>query len=415
MKRLLLLLWLVLFCVPGAGHAAVREARLGLQNGTLQIHDLNAVLCGELHLPHCPAGGCVQLDTPAGTEFLAAVNACLWNGCSLTVAGPSSAVVRLEAQSSPGKAEAVRRLCRIYAAERAPHATAMQARHWGLLLPAEKIDSSRPLVVLIHGLDADRSDCQPIGQLLESAGRQVAYFSYPGDQPIADSAALLGRSLAKLCQTDPHVSIDIVAHSMGSLVARQYVEGPDYAGGVDRMILVAPPNHGSKWARLRTILSVEENYHLRRDDPNWHWTWLVTEGMGEAGNDLLPGSEFLDQLNVRPLRAGVRYTIIAGDRSRVNQIEGNTVARLASFIPVRSRHWWGIRSCYNRLQRKATKLYRENSTGDGPVSLASAALPGVSDFVVLPADHVSLYLPVDGAVPAAWPVIRDRIIQRTGR
>ena len=246
--------------------------------------------------------------------------------------------------------------------------------------------------------------------MLQAAGQQVAYFSYPGDQPIADSAGSLRRALAKLRTTNPKLKIEIIAHSMGGLVARQYVEGPDYGGGVDRMILVAPPNHGSGSARLRTLLSIEENLHLRHDDPNWHWTWLVTEGLGEAGSDLLPGSDFLNQLNSHPRRVGVRYTIIAGNRSGVKRAEGNCVQRIASWIPRQSRNWWGVRTCYCRLKQKAEHLQIQTSDSDGPVALSSTRLPGVSDSIVLPADHISLYLPIDGNPPAAWTIIRNRVV-----
>lgn len=409
MNRLLLFLSLMLV-LPAAARANAHADRIPLRHGVLQIHDLNSALCDELHLPRCPSRDEVNLRGADGPDFLFAVNACLWNGCSLDVVDDSTATLTVEGKDAVSKAEGIRRLCRVYAAERAPRATAAQARKWGLSM-AQPLDPSRPLVVLIHGLDADRSDCMPIGQLLQSAGQQVAYFSYAGDQPIADSAARLSHALSKVHAAHPRLSIDIVAHSMGGLVARQYVEGPDYAGGVDRVILVAPPNHGSSWARLRTVLSIEENLHLRHDDPNWNWTWLVTEGMGEAGTDLLPDSEFLTQLNSRPRRAGVQYTIVAGNRSSVSRVEGNCVQRIANWIPVRTRNIWGFRHCHRRLQRTADHLYVETGDSDGPVSLASAKLAGVNDFVVVPADHVSLYLPVNGNPPAAWPVIQNRIGQ----
>lgn len=408
MVRLLLFIALG-FALSATVAAATREDRIPLNRGILQLHDLNAALCNQLRLPSCPDRGKVDLNSPLGTDFLLAVNACLWNGCSLEMRDGSSAILRFEPNDSPSKIEAIRRLSRVYTAEKEPQATAAQARNWGLLLPRQ-IDPARPLVVLIHGLDADRSDCVPIGQLLQAAGQQVAYFSYPGDQPIEDSAASLGRAMTRLRTSNPNLTIDIIAHSMGGLVARRYVEGSDYAGGVDRMILVAPPNHGSGWARLRSILSIEENLHLRRDDPNWHWTWLVTEGLGEAGADLLPGSDFLNQLNSRPRRRGVRYTIIAGNRSGVNRAEGNCIERIANWIPRRSRTWWGVRSCFCCLERRAEHLHVQTTDSDGPVALSSTRLTNVSDYVIVPADHISLYLPIGGNPPAAWPLIRQRIV-----
>jgi pimeloyl-ACP methyl ester carboxylesterase len=409
MMRRLLLLAALIGCLAAPLNAETRQERISLHDGHLQVHELNALLCHALRLPACPAQDDVDLAGPAGPDFLYAVNACLGRGGSLRVIDRSTALLTLSTDEAIGKLDAVRRLSRVYVAETAPHATAAQARNWGLDAPAT-IDPGRPLVVLIHGLDSDRCDCAPLGELIQASGRQVAYFSYPGDQPIDDSAALLGRCLKDARSAHPNLAIDIVAHSMGGLVARAYVEGPDYTGGVDRMILVAPPNHGSSWARYRSLLSIQENLYLRRVNPNWHWTWLVTEGLGEAGNELLPGSEFLKRLDTQPRRAGVRYTIIAGNHSSVSRAEGNCVAQIADWFPTRTRGWWGFRSCYNRLESAADRYHTETSDNDGPVSLASTRLSGVDDYIILPANHVSLYMPMDGKPPVAWPAIRDRLL-----
>jgi pimeloyl-ACP methyl ester carboxylesterase len=405
MRRGWLLILVLILTVPAA--AGMQEDRIPLREGKLRLHDLNHVFCQNLGLPDCPMGGSVDLKGGGGEDFVFAVNACLWGGCSFTVED-GTAVLKMNWGNAPDKCDALGRLARVWAAEKAPAATAAQARNWGLLLPPT-VDVSRPMVVLIHGLDADRSDCQPMGELLRQSGHQLAYFSYPGDQAIADSAALLARNLNSLRQKYPTMPIEIVAHSMGGLVARDYIEGPAYAGGVDHLIMVATPNRGSKWAHLQLLLSIQENYHLRHDDPNWNWTWMVTNGIGQAGNDLLPGSDFLKRLNRRPRRADVKYTIVAGSKSGVSRVEASSIQQISDWIPARARSWWGFRSCYNGLTRAAIHYRQETGDGDGPVSCRSARLDGVKDFVVMPADHLSLYMPMDGRPPAAWDVIRARL------
>lgn len=42
--------------------------------------------------------------------------------------------------------------------------------------------------------------------------------------------------------------VDIVAHSMGGLVSRAYIQSSDYQNDVDRLIMVGTPNHGSPMA-----------------------------------------------------------------------------------------------------------------------------------------------------------------------
>ena len=152
----------------------------------------------------------------------------------------------------------------------------------------------------------------PMAELLSHEGYQVAYFSYPGDQPIDDSAATLAQHLTDLRAQYPALKVDIVAHSMGGLVARDYIETPRYAGGIDRLIMIGTPNAGSTWAKFRFILSLQQHYQLWRADPEWSMSWFLTEGFGEAGRDLAPDSPFLKRMSAPPRRAGVRCTIVAG-------------------------------------------------------------------------------------------------------
>ena len=106
---------------------------------------------------------------------------------STWVLGVVLAVASASAGAADSTCNSMKRAVRDFTARHAPQATAAQARNWGLLLPP-RLDPARPLIVLLHGLDADRSDCVPIGELLRQAGFQVAYFGYPGDQPIRDDS-----------------------------------------------------------------------------------------------------------------------------------------------------------------------------------------------------------------------------------
>lgn len=245
--------------------------------------------------------------------------------------------------------------------------------------------------------------------LLINEGFQVAYFTYPSDQPLADSSQLLARNMMALRDDFPNLRVNVIAHSMGGLVARDYVEGPAYAGGIERLILIAPPNHGTQWARLRILLEAEEHYYLWRDEPDWSWTWMITDGLGEAGRDLTPDSVFLNKLNARPRRSDVKYTVIAGSQHPAYRMVSNALDRTASWIPNRISHWWGIWQTGSAIEQAAEKLDQHVSPSDGPVSIQSTELDGVDDVVLLHADHAALYYGLDGAPPAAWETVRDRL------
>jgi hypothetical protein len=58
----------------------------------------------------------------------------------------------------------------------------------------------------------------------------------------------------------------------------------------------------------------------------------------------------------------------------------------------------------------AARHYRNDSgDGDGPVPVSSARLEGVKDVVLIPADHIALFCPIDGHPPAAWQAVQERL------
>ena len=90
-------------------------------------------------------------------------------------------------------------------------------------------------------------------------------------------------------------------------------------------------------------------------DPQWSTAWIITEGMGQAGHDLRPGSPFLSQLNSRPRRDGVKYTIIAGDRPITRRWEANALTASSNIFPRKVAAFWGIRQTRAALQGKAQR------------------------------------------------------------
>src|SRR5438093_595157 len=83
-------------------------------------------------------------------------------------------------------------------------------------------------VGLLHGLDCSRSNWWAMSDLLSHEGYQVSYFTYPSDGPVEESVAMFTRQMRELRGNFPDMPVSIVAHSMGGLVARGYVEGGQY-------------------------------------------------------------------------------------------------------------------------------------------------------------------------------------------
>ncbi len=388
------------------------EIRVPLRDGRLSLALLEDHLGRRLHIPesverHLDINVSVNARGIAGWLAVRALNHALGKGFHLTVSN-DALVVTVDAAKLPHDwdqtAGALRRLVEVTS----PEATARLNRRMGLTLP-RNVDPNKPIVILIHGLDGDASACQQLQDALNEKGWQTATFSYPAEQPIADSADLFGQNIADLRQAFGGIRIDIVSESMGGLVARKYIEGPTYNGGVDHFIMIAPPNAGSDWAKYGLASKIANDYENWRHDPNWSASWMISEGLWQSAGDMKPGSKFLAELNAQPRRAGVRYTIIAGDQPIRYRLEAEALAASARIAPDAVANCWGIRQADSALQKKAQSISQETGSNDGPVDIDSAKLAGVSDFVVLPADHVALYDGVDGQPPAACGIIIDRL------
>ena len=91
--------------------------------------------------------------------------------------------------------------------------------HLGIHLPKD-FDSSRPTVLLTHGLEGDALSLQPMTMVFVRRGVQVATFDFPNDGPIAWSGDRLSTELKELVVHHPRLHVAIVGHSMGGLVAR---------------------------------------------------------------------------------------------------------------------------------------------------------------------------------------------------
>ena len=280
-------------------------------------------------------------------------------------------------------------------------------------------------VLLVHGLDEPGDIWDELAPKLHDEGFCVARFDYPNDQSIADSSAMLAtalRQLAVIGVTD----VNIVAHPMGGLVARDLLTAPAHFDGitadhpdlpnVPNLITVGTPNLGSAFAPLRSLGELRDQFQrlpsfkeIRAPD----LLAFVADGNGDAGADLTPGSPYLENLNARPLPQGTHITVIAG---RVAPGVSESIADLldSSFA----------RALLDEDQIAALSDYAasaNDAVGDGVVTLDSALALDIQDEVVLDADHRSMLrtVPIERQIrrwmgdprdePPAIPIILDRL------
>jgi len=286
--------------------------------------------------------------------------------------------------------------------------------------PRAPIDTLPPgtcrAVLLVHGLDDPGWLWRDMAPALRGQGHVVLRFEYPNDQAISDSTDMLAVELAVLYRAGVR-RVDIVAHSMGGLVSRDVLTrrayyNSDGSGGdrlpqIDRLIMIATPNHGAPIARLRGISEAGELVS-RWISGRAAWLEALADGAGEAGRDLIPGSEFLRRLNTRPHPAGTTYTIVAGQVSPVSEAEVDAMIQRLRRLSGNDGSV-GFDAASRALQAMVSGL------GDGLVSTRSVRLEGVEDFVTVGADHLGLIVNVfpSDDVPPAIPIVVERLLSRS--
>lgn len=210
--------------------------------------------------------------------------------------------------------------------------------------------AAAPQVVLLHGLARSASSMQPMAEALTAQGYAVCNIDYPSRKhPVEVLAAQFVAPAIRRCFPDASQPLNFVTHSMGGIVVRQLAA----AGAVKnfgRVVMLSPPNHGSE------VVDRLGSFGLFR---------FVN---GPAGAQLGTGAQALpQQLGPAPFELGV----LTGTRS-INLI-------------------------------LSLMITGEN---DGKVSVASARLEGMRDFLTLPVSHPFI-MRNDGAIAQTLYFLRS--------
>lgn len=199
--------------------------------------------------------------------------------------------------------------------------------------------ASDDVVVLLHGLGRTDLSMIRLRNALARHGYRVENLGYPSTEHSIEHLAseVLGPALEACCADAPG-RIHFVTHSMGGIVLRYYLDEHEFEK-LGRVVMLSPPNQGSELADW-----VADNPALQR---------LV----GPAVEQLGTGPESIPrQLGPVDFELGV----ITGDRT--------------------------LNPLFSRMIPGAD---------DGKVSVESAKIGGMTDFLVVPHSHTYIMLHED--------------------
>jgi pimeloyl-ACP methyl ester carboxylesterase len=201
---------------------------------------------------------------------------------------------------------------------------------------ASRVAAANRIVLYIHGIIGDTRDMAASvrcpGFPAEAAPPALAdnydlilTFDYENiNTRIQDTAQLLKERLQALGLGEGHgKTLHIIAHSMGGLVSRWFIENLGGNQSVQHLIMLGTPNDGSPWPRLQDWATATLAIGLNAL-PVLGWPANVLgvlvgaiEKADVALDQMAPGSDFLVDLSRSPA-PGIPYTIIAGNTSIIS-------------------------------------------------------------------------------------------------
>ncbi|MFZ1024693.1 MAG: caspase family protein [Limnoraphis robusta] len=200
-----------------------------------------------------------------------------------------------------------------------------------------KVAEATEIVLYIHGIIGDTESMVPsvrkaivdvdgqkrsLGELYDL----ILTFDYENIQtPIEENARLLGQKLQEVGLGENHGKrLDIVAHSMGGLVSRWFIEREGGNQVVQHLVMLGTPNDGSPWPTIQDWAFATLGFGLNQLSEIVWPTKIVAylleflEANDCSLEQMCPDSTLLKELAENP-DPHVPYTIISGNLSIISK------------------------------------------------------------------------------------------------
>ena len=248
--------------------------------------------------------------------------------------------------------------------------------------------SGSPLVVIVHGYGSSAEEFGALRGRLRDAGLATAVFSYPNDSAVVLSGREFAAALQEFERRYPDRRLALIAHSMGGLLSRMVIEDPGttVVGNIDKLIMVATPNHGSNLARVPVSFDIWQNWLDGEPDTVKNVFFeSVLDGLNEARLDLQPESELLARLNGLPRNPDVSYSLLLGNRGPATREQLDELRRVIIDSQETNPALRALGPKLEPLLEDLDELV--DGLGDGAVAVERGRLDGVDDTIVLDFDH----------------------------
>ena len=204
-----------------------------------------------------------------------------------------------------------------------------------LALSARPVAAAPEVVVLLHGLYRSPRSMRPLEAPVRYAGFRVVNLDYDSRSQSPETfVAALDAQLADCCADAP--KLHFVTHSLGGIVTRAYVAAVRPAN-LGRVVMLAPPNHGSPLADVVAGSSV-----LR---------FLLGSTASRLGTDptsfpnALPPADFeLGVIAGTASRNPLGAFLIDGESDGTVPVASTRLDGMADFISVNEAHTYIMRS-----------------------------------------------------------------------
>lgn len=257
-------------------------------------------------------------------------------------------------------------------------------------------------VIILHGWSDDYKSFIPLGQWLTTQGFKVIdiflgnYMSMNDELTIYDLALGFKNALAEEGVSQKPHSFDVIVHSTGGLVIREYLrqvcQGDPKATPVERLLMMSPANFGSP-------LAAQGKSVLGRFIKGWKW-----DGLWQTGTLILNALELASPYSWELAEADLfdpKFTIYAPENVMVTVFAG-TAAYDNPFR--RALHENGsdgtVRASTANLNAHLFRLSFEDPKKPNLVAVPRSC-PDTA-YAVFDRDHTAIHDPEDPRQADAW-------------